>query len=52
MFKLAVIVQQIYARFRAGQTNDPRFAPLGDQAQALMKEAARQIGAMQKGAGA
>ncbi|WP_407538271.1 phosphotransferase family protein [Deinococcus radiomollis] len=57
VFKLAVIVQQIYARFRAGQTNDPRFAPLGDQAQALMQEAARQIGAvqigaLQKGAGA
>jgi aminoglycoside phosphotransferase (APT) family kinase protein len=45
VFKLAVIVQQIYARFHAGQTSDPRFAPLGEQAQALMKEAARQIAA-------
>ena len=49
VFKLAVIVQQIYARFRAGQTSDPRFAPLGEQAQALMKEAARQIAALQAG---
>lgn len=47
VFKLAVIVQQIYARFHAGQTSDPRFAVLGDQAQALMKEAARQIAAQQ-----
>ena len=44
VFKLAVIVQQIYARFRVGQTNDPRFAVLGEQARSLMSEAARQIG--------
>ncbi len=50
VFKLAVIVQQIYARFHAGQTHDPRFAVLGDQAQALMQEAARQIGAARDGA--
>ncbi len=49
VFKLAVIVQQIYARYKSGQTSDPRFAPLGDQAQALMREAARQIGAVQTG---
>lgn len=47
VFKLSVIVQQIYARYHAGQTQDPRFAVLGDQAQSLMKEAARQIGAIQ-----
>jgi aminoglycoside phosphotransferase (APT) family kinase protein len=46
VFKLAVIVQQIYARYKSGQTQDQRFAPLGEQAQSLMKEAARQIGAM------
>lgn len=43
VFKLAVILQQIYARYHAGQTRDPRFAVLGEQAQSLMTEAARQI---------
>jgi aminoglycoside phosphotransferase (APT) family kinase protein len=42
-FKLAVIVQQIYARYRAGQTQDPRFAPLEQQAAWLMGEAWRRI---------
>ena len=28
LFKLAVIVQQIYRRFKLGHTQDPRFAPL------------------------
>jgi len=28
VFKIAVIVQQIYARYRKGLTQDPRFAPL------------------------
>lgn len=28
LFKLAVVVQQIYARYRAGHTRDPRFAHL------------------------
>jgi len=28
LFKVAVIVQQIYARYRQGHTNDPRFAGL------------------------
>ncbi|WP_161880628.1 phosphotransferase family protein [Deinococcus alpinitundrae] len=45
VFKLAVILQQIYARYHAGQTRDERFARLGEQAQALIEEAARQIGA-------
>lgn len=27
-FKIAVIIQQIYARYKAGHTQDPRFAPL------------------------
>lgn len=44
VFKLAVILQQIYARYHAGQTQDERFAALGAQAQALIAEAARQIG--------
>ena len=44
VFKLAVILQQIYARYHAGQTRDARFAALGEQAQALIEEAARQLG--------
>ena len=43
VFKLAIILQQIYARYHAGQTRDARFAVLGEQAQSLMAEAARQI---------
>ena len=30
LFKTAVILQQIYARYRKGLTTDPRFAALGD----------------------
>jgi len=30
LFKIAVIVQQIYARFKRGDTEDPRFASLID----------------------
>ena len=29
VFKLAVVIQQIYARYVRGQTDDPRFEPLG-----------------------
>ncbi|HEX8853365.1 MAG TPA: phosphotransferase, partial [Pyrinomonadaceae bacterium] len=29
VFKLAVVLQQIFARYRRGQTDDPRFAALG-----------------------
>ena len=29
LFKIAVIVQQIYARYKTGSTQDPRFAALG-----------------------
>ncbi|QFP75175.1 phosphotransferase family protein [Deinococcus sp. AJ005] len=42
-FKLAVIVIQIFARYRLGQTTDPRFAPLAEQAQWLIGEAWRRI---------
>jgi aminoglycoside phosphotransferase (APT) family kinase protein len=35
LFKIAVIAQQIYARYRAGVTKDERFAPLGDVVKAL-----------------
>lgn len=35
VFKLVVILQQIYIRFLRGQTQDPRFADLGPQIEAL-----------------
>ncbi len=41
LFKIAVIVQQIYARYRQGVTRDPRFAGL-DQAVTALGEAALQ----------
>ena len=38
-FKLAVIVQQIHARWARGQTRDPRFALLGERARTLILHA-------------
>ncbi len=38
-FKLAVIVQQIYYRFKAGQTQDARFARMGDVVKSLIRYA-------------
>ena len=35
VFKLAVIIQQIYARFHRGQTQDERFRNFGERAKAL-----------------
>ncbi len=35
VFKLAVVIQQIYARYMRGQTDDPRFAPLGERVTSL-----------------
>ena len=35
VFKIAVVIQQIYQRFRQGQTDDPRFATFGDRVRAL-----------------
>jgi aminoglycoside phosphotransferase (APT) family kinase protein len=40
VFKLAVVIQQIYARYVKGQTDDPRFAELGDRVSALARIAA------------
>lgn len=37
VFKLAVVVQQIYARFRRGQTDDPRFERMGAQVTSLAR---------------
>jgi aminoglycoside phosphotransferase (APT) family kinase protein len=41
VFKLAVILQQIYFRFRRGQTTDQRFEDFGLRVHALVKIAAR-----------
>jgi aminoglycoside phosphotransferase (APT) family kinase protein len=39
MFRIAVIVQQIYIRYRRGQTNDERFAELGATVEPLAEAA-------------
>ena len=41
LFRLAVIVQQIYYRFYHGQTKDPRFARLAGGTHALLEQARR-----------
>jgi aminoglycoside phosphotransferase (APT) family kinase protein len=40
-FKLAVICQQIYYRYKKGQTNDLRFANFNDKVKTLIEHAAR-----------
>ncbi|HEV1992869.1 MAG TPA: phosphotransferase family protein [Candidatus Acidoferrum sp.] len=40
IFKLAVILQQIYYRFRRGQTQDQRFCNFGDRVRGLIELAA------------
>jgi aminoglycoside phosphotransferase (APT) family kinase protein len=45
LFKIAVIAQQIYARFVRGATHDPRFAALGAVVAALGESAERAIAA-------
>ena len=42
-FKLAVIIQQIYARFARGQTTDQRFAAMGAMARGLAERAGQMI---------
>jgi len=44
LFKVAVIVQQIYYRFRQGLTRDPRFAALGGAVNVLARQAALHLG--------
>ena len=39
VFKIAVVIQQIYARFRRGQTADSRFSALGPRVVALAHRA-------------
>ena len=43
LFKIAVIAQQIYARFARGMTKDPRFAGFNKLVAALGLGAARAI---------
>jgi aminoglycoside phosphotransferase (APT) family kinase protein len=43
-FKVAVIVQQIYYRYREGLTNDPRFAALGQTVEILLRAALHSAG--------
>lgn len=45
LFRLAVIVQQIYFRHHLGQTRDERFRALGPMAGVLIRRAAADIGA-------
>ena len=44
LFKIAVVVQQIYYRFRQGLTRDPRFAGLGGAVSVLARQAALHLG--------
>ncbi|HEX6642887.1 MAG TPA: phosphotransferase family protein [Thermoanaerobaculia bacterium] len=44
VFKLAVVIQQIYARYVRGQTDDPRFAALGERVASLAGIAAALAG--------
>jgi aminoglycoside phosphotransferase (APT) family kinase protein len=44
VFKLAVVLQQIYARFVRGQTDDQRFATMGDRVKRLAEKAASLAG--------
>ena len=43
LFKVAVIIQQIYARFVRGHTRDPRFAQLNEVVAVLARQAERSI---------
>lgn len=43
LFKLAVIVQQIYRRYKDGHTSDPRFAPLIHMVRVLGTQATRAL---------
>jgi aminoglycoside phosphotransferase (APT) family kinase protein len=45
LFKVAVIIQQIYARFVRGHTHDPRFAKLYEVVAVLSQQAERSIDA-------
>lgn len=42
-FKIAVVIQQIFARYERGQTDDPRFASLGARVSGLARQAISQL---------
>ena len=44
LFKIAVVIQQIYYRFVKGQTDDPRFANFGERVLFLARRAAMRCG--------
>jgi aminoglycoside phosphotransferase (APT) family kinase protein len=44
LFRLAVIIQQIWARYRAGQTTNPAFAGFGAACNTLVNRAESKIG--------
>jgi aminoglycoside phosphotransferase (APT) family kinase protein len=43
LFRLAVIIQQVWARYRAGQTTNPAFVDFGDAVNTLINRAERKI---------
>jgi hypothetical protein len=43
IFKLAVILQQIYYRFHRGQTNDERFRNFDARVRSLVERAAEMV---------
>ncbi|HEY7350766.1 MAG TPA: phosphotransferase family protein [Ktedonobacterales bacterium] len=43
-FRMVVIIQQIYARWKRGQTQDQRFAAFGDRVRAVVAHAAQRAG--------
>ena len=43
LFKIAVVIQQIYYRYAVGQTDDPRFARFGDRVLALARQAVSRL---------
>lgn len=49
IFKLAVIIQQIYARYLTGQTRDPRFGAMGRMVLALTDAARQRTGDAPRG---
>jgi aminoglycoside phosphotransferase (APT) family kinase protein len=43
LFRIAVIIEQIFSRYTSGQTNDPRFAEFGPLAPLLARAALRTL---------
>ena len=43
LFKIAVVIQQIYHRFATGQTDDPRFARFGHRVLTLARQACSRV---------